>query len=269
MVASFNRMMIRCPIQSPVEVVLQDRVLRNRLLLLVFAAGPLLAQTYRAPRTADGQPDLQGAWEAQTTASFDLQDHAASLGIPPGMGIVVGGEIPYTPDGAARKQQNFRNRATADPNSKCFLPGVPRANYMPFPFQIFQTAKDAAILYEYVHAYRLIPLDGSKHPDDIDFWMGDSRGHWEGESLVVDVTNHNDQTWFDTSGDFHSEALHVVERYTRTGPDTIAYEATIEDPKVFTRPWKIALTLYRRPEKNFQLLEYDCYAYDEPSGSGK
>jgi hypothetical protein len=95
--------------------------------------------------------------------------------------------------------------------------------------------------------------------------MGDSRGHWEGDTLVVDVSNNNDQTWFDASGNFHSDALHIVERYTRTGPDTIGYEATLEDPKVFTRPWKINLTLYRRPEKNLQLMEYDCYAYEEPS----
>ena len=185
--------------------------------------------------------------------------------MPAGAGIVVGGEIPNTPEAAAKKQQNFQNRATEDPNNKCFLPGVPRANYMPLPFQIFQTAKDVAILYEYVHAYRLIPLDGSKHPDDVDSWMGDSRGHWEGDTLVVDVADNNDQTWFDASGNFHSGALHVVERYTRTGPDTISYEATIEDPKLFTKPWKISLPLYRRPEKNLQLMEYDCYAYEEPS----
>ena len=235
------------------------------LLFLVIAIVPALAQPYRAPRGPNGQPDLQGIWQAQTTASYDVQAHAASLGMPAGLGVVVGGEIPYTPEAAAKKQQNFRNRAAADPNNKCFLPGVPRANYMPFPFQIFQTAKDVAILYEFVHAYRLIPVDGSKHPEDVDFWMGDSRGHWEGDTLVVDVSNNNDQTWFDASGNFHSEALHIVERYTRTGPDTISYEATIEDPKVFTRPWKISLSLYRRPEKNLQLMEYDCYAYEEPS----
>ena len=175
--------------------------------------------------------------------------------MPAGAGVVVGGEIPYTPEAAAKRQQNFQNRATEDPNNKCFLPGVPRANYMPLPFQIFQTGKNVAILYEYVHAYRLIPLDGSKHPDDVDFWMGDSRGHWEGDTLVVDVADNNDQTWFDASGNFHSGALHVVERYTRTGPDTILYEATIEDPKVFIKPWKISLPLYRRPEKNFQLMD--------------
>ncbi|MGB6943486.1 MAG: hypothetical protein WBE37_13895 [Bryobacteraceae bacterium] len=239
--------------------------MRNCLLFLVISVIPSGAQTYHPPRTANGQPDLQGIWQAETTASYDVEPHAALLGMPAGTGIVVGGEIPYTPEAAAKREQNFKNRATADPNNKCFLPGVPRANYMPFPFQIFQTAKDAAILYEYVHAYRLIPLNGSKHPDDVDFWMGDSRGHWEGDTLVVDVADNNDQTWFDASGNFHSGALHVVERYTRTGPNTVSYEATIEDPKVFTRPWKISLPLYRRAEKNLQLLEYDCYAYEEPS----
>jgi hypothetical protein len=240
------------------------------LLLIALAGAPAaLAETYRAPRNAVNQPDLQGSWQAQTTASYDLQDHTGSLGIPPGMGVVQGGEIPYKPEALAKRQENFKNRASGDPVSKCFLPGVPRANAMPFPLQIFQTGKDVAILYEFVHAYRLIPMDGSKHPDDIDFWMGDSRGHWDGDTLVVDVTNNNDQTWLDAAGDYHSDALHVVERYTRTGPDTIGYEATLEDPKVFTRPWKIAFTLYRRPEKNFQLMEYDCYAYGEPGGSGK
>ncbi|MBV9768666.1 MAG: hypothetical protein JOZ32_03770 [Bryobacterales bacterium] len=242
--------------------------MRNRLPLLVIALAPALAQTYHVPRTADGQPDLQGIWQAETTANYDLEAHAAQLGMPAGTGVVVG-EIPYTPQAAAKKQQNYQNRATADPNNKCFLPGVPRANYMPYPLQIFQTAKYVAILYEYVHAYRLIALDGSKHPDDVDFWMGDSRGHWEGNALVVDVRDNNDQTWFDAAGDFHSEALHVVERYTRTGLDTISYEATIEDPKVFTRPWKISLPLYRHSDKKVQLMEYDCYAYEEPRGSGK
>jgi hypothetical protein len=236
----------------------------NRLLFLLIAAMPALAQAYRAPRTANGQPDLQGIWQAQTTASYDIEAHAAKLGMPAGLGIVVGGEIPYTAEAAAKRRQNFQNRATADPNNRCFLPGVPRANYMPLPFQIFQTTKDVAILYEYVHAYRLIRMDG-KHPEDVDFWMGDSRGHWDGDTLVVDVSDNNDQTWLDASGNFHSDALHVVERYTRTGPDTIGYEATIEDPKVFTKPWKISLSLYRQTGKNLQLMEYDCYAYEEPS----
>ena len=229
--------------------------------MVTTAAVTVTAQTYHAPRTAGGQPDLQGIWQALSTASYNLLPHSAELGLPAGVGVVVGGEIPYTPEAAAQQKENFKNRATADPNNHCFLPGVPRANYMPFPFQIFQTSKDVAILYEYVHGYRLIPLDGSKHPEDIDFWMGDSRGHWDGDTLVVDVADNNGDTWFDDSGNFHSGALHVVERYTRTGPDTISYEATIEDPKTFTKPWKIALTLSRYQEKGFQLMEYDCYAY--------
>jgi hypothetical protein len=247
--------------------------LRTHLSSLLIAAAPFLiaaaplfaADQYHAPRNADGQPDLQGIWQADdNAASYNILPHAPSLGMPGGLGVVVGGEIPYKPEAIAKQQENFKNRANADPNNHCFLPGVPRANYLPFPFEIFQTKKDVAILYEFVHAYRLVPLDGSKHPEDIDFWMGDSRGHWEGETLVVDVADNNDQTWFDASGNFHSDALHVVERYTRIGPNTIAYEATIEDPKTFTKPWKISLDLYRHEQKNLELLEYDCYAFDEP-----
>ena len=232
---------------------------------LAIAALPALAQSYSPPRTADGKPDLQGIWQAQNSAYYDLEDHAASLGNPAGRGIVVEGVIPYRPEAKEQKEKNFANRAAGDPNSRCFLPGVPRANYLPFPFQIFQTPKYVAILYEYVHAYRLIPLDGSKHPEEVDFWIGDSRGHWVGDTLVVDVADNNSMTWFDASGDFHSDALHVVERYTRTGPDTLRYEATIEDPKVFTKPWKISMPIYRQDENNQQLLEYDCYADSESS----
>ncbi|HJT87950.1 MAG TPA: hypothetical protein VJ732_08840 [Bryobacteraceae bacterium] len=221
------------------------------------------------PRAPDGKPSLQGIWRVQNTADWDIQDHSPALGIPPGAGIVVGNEIPYQPWAAEKKKENFKKRATADPNSKCFLPGVPRVMYLPFPLQILQTPKYVVIASEYVHADRIIPLDGSAHPEDIDFWMGDSRGHWEGDTLVVDVRNFNDQTWFDRAGNFHSAELHVVERYNRTGPDTLRYEATIEDPKVFTRPWKIATTLYRDTDKNAQILEYDCFAYREPAGGAK
>ena len=217
------------------------------------------------PRTANGQPDLQGIWQAETTASYDIQPHAAHLGMPAGAGIVVGGEIPYTPEAAAKSSRISRIARRKIPTTSVSCLASLGPTICRFHFRFFKRRKDVAILYEYVHAYRLIPLDGSKHPDDVDFWMGDSRGHWEGDTLVVDVADNNDQTWFDSAGNFHSGALHVVERYTRTGPDTISYEATIEDPKVFTKPWKISLPLYRRPEKNLQLMEYDCYAYEEPS----
>jgi len=227
---------------------------------VLAAVAPAWTQSYSPPRAADGKPDFEGIWQADNTAAYDLEDHPARLGLPAGRGVVVEGEIPYRPEAKAQKEKNFENRATADPVSRCLLPGVPRANYMPFPLQIFQTSQYVAILYEYMHAYRLIPLDGNEHPSEGNFWMGDSRGSWKGDTLVVDVTNNSALTWFDASGNFHSGALHVVERYTRTGPDSMRYEATIEDPGVFTKPWRISMPLFRRTEKDAQLLEYDCHA---------
>jgi hypothetical protein len=209
------------------------------------------------------RPDFSGVWQGLNSAAWDLQDHSAQLGLPGGLGIVEGNDIPYQPWAEAKKRENFANRKTADPTeANCFMPGVPRANYMPYPFKIVQTAKMIAITYEFAHALRTIPLDGSPHPDGIpDTWMGDSRGHWEGNALVVDVRNFNDQTWFDHAGNFHSDALHVVERYTPMDASHLRYEATIEDPKVFTRAWKISMPLYKRLEPNARLLEYECVFY--------
>ena len=223
---------------------------------------PAAAQAAGAlPRTADGKPDLSGIWQAVTTANWNIQAHAAEKDVPAGLGIVEGDEIPYQPWAAAKKRENFTNRATADPEARCFLPGVPRVTYLPFPFQIFQTPNHIAITYEYVHAVRRIFMN-SHHPrGPLEFWMGDSRGHWEGDTLVVDVVHFTNQTWFDRAGNFHSEALHVVERYTPITPYHINYEVTIEDPKVFTRPWKMSLPLYRRIEKNMRVLDYECYAF--------
>jgi hypothetical protein len=238
------------------------------------AQGSLAAsQPSRSLQTEPVRPDLQGIWQVMNTAAWDIQDHPAQLfpglparfGTPAGQGVVAGNEVPYLPAALARKKQNFENRLTADPEASCYLPGVPRITYMPFPFQIFQFSDRVVILYEYLHTTRVIFTDGSPHPKELsdfwDFWMGDSRGHWEGNTLVVDVIHFNDQTWFDRAGNFHSDALHVIERYTRTGADHILYEATIEDPKVFMRPWRMSMVLYRRQEKNMQLLEYECYAY--------
>lgn len=237
---------------------------------LAFALGAILPLGLHAaeapaaaglPRTADGRPDISGIWQALTSADVNIQDHSASEDGPAGQGIVEGNEIPYQPWAAKKKQENFAARATADPSGKCFLPGVPRITYTPHPFQILQGPKELTFLYEYAHAVRTVFLTG-KHPEGhIDWWLGDSRGKWEGDSLVVDVVHFNDQTWFDHAGNFHSDALHVVERYTPIGKDHLRYEATIEDTKVFTRPWKINLILYRRLEKNAQLLDYDCYAF--------
>jgi hypothetical protein len=219
------------------------------------------------PRTADGKPNLQGIWQATTTAGADLQDHVAGLNMLAGRSVVAGGTIPYQDWAAKKKAENFQLRQVADPLSKCYIPGVPRVMYLDFPFQIFQTPKALTMAFEWELDYRLIPTDGSKHPEDTDFWMGDSRGRWEGDTLVVDVADINDKTWFDMAGDFHSEALHVVERYKMTDHDTMQYSATIEDGKVFTRPWTINFELHRRLDRD-RLYEYVCQAeVEEANGA--
>jgi hypothetical protein len=212
-------------------------------------------------RTADRKPDFTGIWQAMNTADWNIQDHIGEKGVPAGRGIVDGNEIPYRADALIKRQENFKNRETADPNSKCYLPGVPRIMYMPYPFQIAQGPKQISMLFEYVHAVRNIFMQGSHFTGHVDLWLGDSRGHWDGDTLVVDVVDFSDTTWFDRSGNFHSDQLHVVERYTPMGPDHIEYGATIEDPQVFTRPWKMSMILYRHMEPKAELLEYECFAY--------
>jgi hypothetical protein len=232
------------------------------MLLPAPGVGQTGATSYTPPRTRDGQPDLQGVWQVLNTAAWDLEDHGASLGVPAGRGVVVGGVIPYEPWALKRKQENFANRATLDPEAKCNLPGVPRITYMPYPFQIVQQADKISILYEYLHAARYIYMNGNPHPEGpIEWWMGDSRGTFEGNTLVVDVVHFNDQTWFDRAGNFHSGDMHVIERYTPTSPNHLQYEVTIEDPKVFTRPWTISMPLYRRQERDVELYEYQCNTY--------
>ncbi len=213
---------------------------------------------YDGPRTPEGQPDLNGIWQALNSASWDIRPHNAQDGVPAGLGVVEGGVIPYQPWAAEQQQENYANRLTEDPARKCYLPGVPRITYMPFPFRILQTPDHVVITYEYQHAVRIIYTDGSDHPLPNDFWMGDSRGHWEGDTLVVDTTHFNGLTWFDAAGNFHSDRLHVVERYTPITPYHVDYEVTIEDPEVFTRPWTMRMPLYRRLEDGLQLLDYDC-----------
>jgi len=215
-------------------------------------------------RTADRRPALNGVWQALTTASWDLEDHNAQKGVPAGQTVVEGGSIPYLPAAAATRKANYAKRAELDPLHRCYLPGIPRLMYMPFPFRIHQTPELVSVTFEYSHAYRWIWTDGSKHPEALDFWMGDSRGRWEGDTLVVDVANFNDMTWFDRAGNFHSDALRLTERFTPRGPDHIMYEATVEDPKTFSRPWKIRLPLYRRLEENVQTLDYECLEFEEP-----
>jgi hypothetical protein len=226
---------------------------------------------YRAPRTGDGKPNLNGIWQALNSAQWDIEAHAAAPGlikelgasnaIPGGVGIVEG-EIPYKPEALARKKENAANRLKLDPEIKCYLPGVPRATYMPYPFQIIQSPKHIMILHEFASAVRTIYMDDHKEAP-ADSWMGWSNGHWEGETLVVDTTGFLDSTWFDRAGNYHSDALHVIERFTSRSPDTLMYEVTIEDPKVFTRPWKMSMPLYRHVERNAQLMEFRCVEFVE------
>jgi len=240
---------------------------------------------YTAPKTADGKPNLNGIWQSFTTANWDILAHSAQPGPHPdimgawgaepgGQGIVEGNEIPYQPWAAAKQKENFEKRmvvkVTNDPHRydtgetelQCYRPGVPRANYMPFPFQIFQTPEQILMVYEYKGAVRTIYMN-SKDEAPSDTWMGWSKGRWEGDTLVVDVTGFEPYTWFDRAGNFHSDELHVVERYKPVSPYHIQYEATIEDPKVFTRPWKMSFPLYRRMEPNVQLVEFNCVPFVE------
>lgn len=238
-----------------------------RCVTAALALAPVLAaQAYRAPRAADGKADLQGIWQASSTATaFNIEPHTPMLNIPGGVGVIVDppdGKIPYRPEARAKQQENFRNRQQLDPLNKCYLPGVPRVMYLPFPFQILQRPEMVVILSEYAHTTRNIFLSG-QHLDGVEFWMGDSRGHWEGDTLVVDTTNFNADTWLDAAGNHHSNALHVVERFTRTGENTLTYEATLTDEKTYTRPWTMRLLFYRHQEPNFRLLEYECHAYME------
>jgi hypothetical protein len=242
--------------------------------------------SYRAPRLPDGRPDFNGIWQALNTANYDIEAHMArpamalrpgpfgplpapqvlALGavgaVPPGLGVVEGGPLPYRPEALETKKKNQENWLALDPEIRCYLPGVPRATYMPYPFQIFQNSEVFFIAYEYAGTVRDIYLR-DPGPPPVESWMGQSVGHWEGDTLVVDVTGFNDRTWFDRAGNFHSEELHVVERYTRTSPDVMWYEATIDDPKVFTRPWKMSMPLYRRQEKNAQLMDFKCVEFVE------
>ena len=230
------------------------------VMLVVCLAASTDAQT-RIPRTADGKPDLSGIWQAMNSAYWDIQDHSAQKGEPAGIGVVEGNELPYRPEALAKRKSNYANRAAADPESKCYLPGVPRATYLPFPFQIVQAPSQITMLFEYAHTVRNIFMNTPHIEGQLYWWMGDSRGRWEGDTLVVDVTDFNDETWFDRAGNFHSDALHVVERYTLTDPDHIDYGVTIEDPKVFTRPWRMSMILNRHKEQNLRLLEYECFSF--------
>jgi hypothetical protein len=216
----------------------------------LFVGATASAQKYTAPKNPyDGHADLDGIWQAKATVGDDIEK---SIVDPSNK------KIPYLAAAAAQQKTNAAGKAKLDPVGKCYMPGIPRLMIMNYPVQIFQTAKYITIVSEYSHVYRIIYMDGSAHVDYLPFWDGDSRGHWDGDTLVVDALSFNDETWFDKAGNHHSDQLHVVERYTRTGPDTLTYEATISDPKTFSKDWKISVPLTLDKKPNARLMEYEC-----------
>jgi hypothetical protein len=247
--------------------------------------------TARPARTADGKPNFSGIWQAANEAHWDLQAHearpgivtqqgvypyeyarvpaapvlalGAAAGVPGSVGVVAGdGDIPYKPAAAALKKANGENWVDRDPELKCYLPGIPRAMYMPYPFQIVQSTNKMQMAFTFANAARTIHLDEVEGPPD-DTYMGHSVGRWEGDTLVVSVTGFNGKNWFDRAGNHHSAALKLTERYTPITPDALQYEVTIEDPDTFERPWTISMPLYRRLEPNAQLVDYPCIEFAE------
>jgi len=244
------------------------------------------AETYVAPRGPGGKPDLNGTWQAFNRANYNLEHHPAqaamamrkgpvvpvpakevvALGavgaVPAGIGVVVGDEIPYLAKARKQRDENRETWLSRDPEIKCYLPGIPRATYMPFPFQILHNKDALFFAYEFAGAVRNIHLT-DPGPAPIDSWMGQSVGSWDGDTLVIETTGQNDQTWLDRAGNFHSEMLHVTERFTPTSPHTLSYEATLEDEKVFEKPWSIRMTLYRLVGNDARLQQFNCIEFVE------
>lgn len=243
--------------------------MRESALAAVFALGFLAATSVAAaaqpagdiPRRADGKPDFSGIWQTLSEADYDLEPHAGRKDAPPGPGVVDVGHLPYREEALAKKRENFDSRDEADPRLKCWMLGVPRNVYYPAPFQIFQRDRDLTLVHQFGHQVRTIHTNGTLHPENVEepFWLGDSRGTWDGDTLVVDVTDFLDETWLDRAGNYHSDALHVVERWQFVDQDTISYTATVEDRKVYTKPWTLDVLLHRRRDKNFQLIEDYCF----------
>jgi len=252
------------PLSSPRRVKTALYISRVAVIIaaITISAAPVPQQPpagRNIPRTADGKPNFQGIWKVNNKAAQDLLDMTST----PGKSVVESNQIPYLAAAATQRQQNFSNRKTADPLEKCFMPGVPRIMYLNYPFNIFQTKDHVAMTFEWSQVYRLVYLTGKPaRTGGLEFWMGDSRGHWEGDTLVVDVTNNSDKTWFDAAGNHHSEALRMTERYSMIDADTIQYEVTVHDPKVFSKDWKISMPLLRQKNMN-RILEFQCQAEKE------
>jgi hypothetical protein len=243
-------------------------------------AAPAQARPAARPARIANRPNLNGIWQAMGTAHWNLEDHSAAaapvyagtnlpfwqLGalyaVPAGQSVIEGGTIPYLPAALKQREENMKGWPKSDPEAKCYMPGIPRATYMPYPFQIVQGQRDILFVYEYASSNRIVHM--SNHTEaPVDSWMGWSNGKWDGDTLVIEVNGFNDQTWFDRAGNHHTEALKVTERYSLNGDNHLNYEARIEDPKTFSRPWTIRMPLYRRLEPNVQLLEFKCVEFSE------
>jgi hypothetical protein len=253
---------------------------------LVFPGGLTLQAQEAIPRLENGRPDLNGVWQVLNAANYDIEPHAAraalafdpgpfgpvpasevvALGavgaVPAGGGVVEGGSIPYTPEALVRRDENRQNWLALDPEVRCYLPGIPRANYMPYPFQVFHSDQSVVFAYEYAGAVRNILLE-DPGPAPVDSWMGQSVGRWNGDSFVIEVTGQNGRTWLDRAGNFYSAALRVTEQFTPTSAYTMRYQATLEDPSVFTRPWHMEMTLYRRVGEDSRLQQFNCIEFVE------
>ena len=242
-------------------------------LLVMLSSISVAAEGDFVPRTADQKPDFNGIWQAIGSAHWNIEPHAADFSplvelgaigaIPAGLGIVEGGSIPYTSEARAKQQENRADWLALDPVVKCYMPGVPRATYLPFPFQIIQSPDHVVMAYEFASASRIVYMDRPDFEAPIFSWMGHSRGHFEGDSLVIDVTDQVPDTWLDRAGNHHSDALRVTEGYTHVGPNTLMYEATLEDPNVYTQAWTLKFPLYRRLDENMQILEFKCVEFTE------
>jgi hypothetical protein len=242
-------------------------------MLSIGLIGSIGAFAQSQPERIDGHPNLNGVWQAAGSAYWNLEDHSAEalpgfweLGalasIPAGLSVVEGGTIPYRPEALAQRDANRAGWPANDPEAKCYQPGIPRATYMPYPFRIVQGIGDILFAYEFASANRVVHM-GEHVPSPIDSYMGWSNGRWDGDTLIVEVTDFNGLTWFDRAGNYHSDELKVTERYRLRGENHIEYSAMIEDPNTFSRPWTIRMPLYRRIEEHAQLLEYKCVEFAE------
>jgi hypothetical protein len=258
------------------KTLIQKQIAKLGLFTLVgiFSITQAAAQSGEIPRTPSGKPDLSGIWQAMTSAHYDVEPHAASEGphpglmgalsaTPAGLGIVEGGRIPYNEQSLRVRDANKATALENDPLTKCYMPGVPRANYMPFPFQIVQSESVILMAYEFAESNRIVYVDQPELESQVDAWMGHSNAHWEGDTLVVRVSGQMPDTWFDRSGNHHSYEMVVEERWTLLGADHVQYEATITDPNTFTAPWSISFPLYRHVADNMQLLEFKCAEFSE------